>query len=121
MAINKILVIDDSPTQVCFLSNILKQHNYTVFTATDGANGIRLAELEQPDLILMDVAMPGVSGFQATRKLSRNDATKAIPVIMCTSKGETTDKIWGLRQGAVDYLVKPVDEALLITKIKALG
>ena len=71
-----------------------------------------------PDLILMDVVMPGINGFQVTRMLSRDDATKAIPVIMCTSKGQETDRVWGMRQGAVAYLVKPIAADDLLEKIR---
>jgi len=120
MAIKKILVVDDSPTDIYVVQNMLKQQDFTVFVANDGASGIEIAKQERPDLILMDVIMPGVNGFQATRQLSRNDVTKNIPIILCTTKGEETDKIWGLRQGAVDYLVKPFSEKQLFDKIKIL-
>ncbi|MBT8141837.1 MAG: response regulator [Gammaproteobacteria bacterium] len=113
----KVLIVDDSPTEVHILKGFLDKGGHDVLVAQDGKSGIEMAEAESPDLILMDVVMPGVNGFQATRKLSRNDKTSAIPVIMVTTKNQETDRIWGMRQGAVDYLVKPVKEKSLMEKI----
>ncbi len=121
MPVNKVLIVDDSPTERFYLTNVLRKQGYEVITAESGELGVAVAKLEKPDLILMDVVMPGLNGFQATRQLSRNAETASIPVIMCTTKGQETDRVWGLRQGAVDYLVKPVVEADLIAKVKALG
>jgi twitching motility two-component system response regulator PilH len=113
----KVLIIDDSPTEVHILKSFLTNKGHDVLVAQDGKTGIDVAETEKPDLILMDVVMPGVNGYQATRKLSRNDATSKIPVIMVTTKSQETDRIWGMRQGATDYLVKPVKEKALNQKI----
>lgn len=121
MSIKKILVVDDSPTERFALTEVLKKHGYLVVTAENGEEAISRSAAELPDLILMDVVMPGINGYQATRTISRNEATRSIPIIMCTSKGLETDKIWGMRQGALDYLVKPVDHAALIARIKAFG
>jgi len=120
-AIRKILIIDDSPTERFLLTQILGEGRFEIFTAENGEEGIMRTKDIQPDLILMDVVMPGINGFQATRKLSRDAATKNIPIIMCTTKSQQTDKIWGLRQGAFDYITKPVDGKLLLAKIAALG
>lgn len=120
MSIKKILVVDDSPTERHFMVDLLSKNGYTVVTAENGEDGIAKAKAELPDLVLMDVVMPGLNGYQATRTLTRDDATKNIPVILCTSKGQETDKIWGLRQGAHDYLVKPVNADELLKKIAAL-
>ena len=120
-AIRKILIIDDSPTEQFLLTQILGEGQFEIFTAESGEEGVVRAQDIQPDLILMDVVMPGINGFQATRKLSRDAATKNIPIIMCTTKSQQTDKIWGLRQGALDYITKPVDGPLLLAKIAALG
>ena len=120
MPINKILVVDDSPTERHVLVELLTKNGYQVVTAESGEEGIEKAKSEQPDLVLMDVVMPGLNGYQATRTLTRDDATKHIPVIVCTSKGQETDKIWGLRQGAQDYMVKPINPEELLTKIAAL-
>ena len=120
-AIRRILIIDDSPTEQFLLTQILGEGRFEIFTAEDGEEGVVRAKDIQPDLILMDVVMPGINGFQATRKLSRDAATKNIPIIMCTTKSQQTDKIWGLRQGAFDYITKPVDGPLLLAKIAALG
>ena len=120
-----ILIVDDSPGQVEKMRNILETNGYTVSDAGDGEEALRKARKSKPkpDLILMDVVMPGISGFQATRKLSKLPETRDIPVIIVSSKGEETDKIWGKRQGAKDYLVKAeVDESVLLETIsKALS
>jgi twitching motility two-component system response regulator PilH len=120
MPVKKILVVDDSPTERHLLTELLTKNGYQVITAETGEESIEKAKSELPDLVLMDVVMPGLNGFQATRTLTRDDATKHIPVIVCTSKGQETDKIWGLRQGAQDYLVKPINGEELLSKIAAL-
>jgi twitching motility two-component system response regulator PilH len=120
MPVKKILVVDDSPTERHFMVELLTKNGYVVVTAENGEEGIAKAKVELPDLVLMDVVMPGLNGYQATRTLTRDEVTKHIPVIVCTSKGQETDKIWGLRQGAHDYLVKPVNPDELLKKIAAL-
>lgn len=120
MPVKKILVVDDSPTERHFMVDLLTKNGYQVVTAESGEEGVSRAKAEKPDLIIMDVVMPGLNGYQATRTLTRDDETKNIPVLMCTSKGQETDKIWGLRQGAQDYLVKPVNPEELLGKIAAL-
>ena len=120
MSVKKILVVDDSPTERHVLVELLTKNGYKVITAESGEEGIEKAKSELPDLVLMDVVMPGLNGYQATRTLTRDDATKHIPIIVCTSKGQETDKIWGLRQGAHDYLTKPVNGEKLLAAIAAL-
>ena len=120
MPIKNILVVDDSPTERFFTVDVLTKAGYLVATAENGEDGITQAKASKPDLILMDVVMPGLNGYQATRTLSRDEETKHIPVIVCTSKGQETDKIWGLRQGAVDYLVKPLNPEELLQRVSAL-
>jgi twitching motility two-component system response regulator PilH len=120
MTIHKILVVDDSPTERFALNEFLAKKGYYVVTAESGDEAIAKAKSEAPDLILMDVVMPGMNGYQATRTLTRDEATRHIPVIMCTSRGQETDKIWGMRQGALDYLVKPLNLDALLSKIAAL-
>jgi twitching motility two-component system response regulator PilH len=114
-----VLIVDDSPTEVHVLSGYLKKHGFDTEAASDGREGVDKARALKPDLVLMDVVMPGVNGFQATRELARSPETAGIPVIMVTTKGLETDKIWGMRQGAVDYLVKPVTESQLVEKVRA--
>jgi twitching motility two-component system response regulator PilH len=121
MPVKKILVVDDSPTDRQYMIETLKGKGFQIVTAENGEDAITKAKSELPDLILMDVVMPGLNGYQATRQITRDEATKHIPVIMCTSKGADTDKIWGLRQGANDYLVKPVDPQALLAKIAQLS
>ncbi|OQA32285.1 MAG: Phosphate regulon transcriptional regulatory protein PhoB [Betaproteobacteria bacterium ADurb.Bin341] len=120
MPVKKILVIDDSPTERFFLVDILNKKGYLVAVAESGEEGIAKAKADKPDLILMDVVMPGLNGYQATRSLTRDEETKNIPVIICTTKGQETDKIWGLRQGALEYMVKPIDAKELLQKIASL-
>jgi len=121
MPVKRVLVIDDSPTERFFLTDLLRKNGYEVLAAETGESGIAVAREQKPDLILMDVVMPGLNGFQATRQLTRDEATKSIPVIMCTSKTQETDRVWGMRQGAIDYLVKPIVAETLLAKIQSLG
>jgi twitching motility two-component system response regulator PilH len=115
-----ILIVDDSPTELHLFQNMLEKNGFQTLVADSGEEGIRQAKTSHPDCILMDVVMPGINGFQATRKLTRDPATANIPVIMITTKDQETDKIWGMRQGAVEYLVKPVAEKELVARIKAV-
>jgi twitching motility two-component system response regulator PilH len=121
MPIKRILIVDDSPTERHILTQLLTGNGYEISTAESGDEGIERAKQMKPDLIIMDVVMPGTNGYQATRALSKDDATKSIPVIICTTKNQETDKLWGMRQGAQDYVTKPVDGAVLLAKIAALG
>lgn len=116
----KVLIVDDSPTEVHILSKLLDKEGYQVVVAVNGEEGIAKAKQEIPDLILMDVVMPGLNGFQATRKIHRNASTKHIPIIIVTTKDQDTDREWGMRQGASDYLVKPIDTTELAEKLKNL-
>lgn len=120
MATAIILVVDDSPTEAQTVTKILENAGFAVKWANSAAKGIEMAQELMPDLILMDVVMPGMNGFQATRKIARDAQTQNIPVIMLTTKDQETDKIWGIRQGAKEYLVKPANEAELLEKINAL-
>jgi twitching motility two-component system response regulator PilH len=121
MAIQKILIVDDSPTERYFLSDILIKNGFSVSTAENGEEAIQKIKADKPQLILMDIVMPGQNGFQITRAITRDPDTQDVPVIICTSKGQETDRIWGLRQGARDYIVKPVDPQELLAKIASLG
>ncbi|MCK5335337.1 MAG: response regulator [Gammaproteobacteria bacterium] len=116
----KILIVDDSPTQRQALVNILKKNNIDVIIAEDGQQGVDMSRSDLPDLILMDVVMPGLNGFQATRHISNHDSTKDIPIIMLTSKDQETDRVWAERQGAKDYIVKPAQEKELMSIISTL-
>lgn len=121
MPIKKILVVDDSPTERFAMTEALTSKGYQVLTAESGEEAIAKSKSELPDLILMDVVMPGMNGYQATRTISRDPVTGSIPIIICTTKSQETDKIWGMRQGALDYMVKPVDHAELLAKISKMG
>lgn len=115
----KVLVVDDSPTDLAVLTRLLAAQGHTFLTAADAEKAIALAQSELPDVILMDVVMPGQNGFQATRTLARDPRTSGIPVIIVSSKSQETDVIWGMRQGAKDYIVKPVDGPDLQKKLQA--
>src|SRR5687768_2898122 len=114
-----ILIVDDSPTELHVMQKALERHGFEIACADNGAEGIRKAKEMHPDLIFMDVVMPGINGFQATRTLANDPETRSIPIVMVTTKGQETDRIWGLRQGAVDYMVKPVSPAKLVEKAQA--
>ncbi len=121
MAIEKILVVDDSKTEIMFMTDLLVKNGFTVRSAENAEDAFKKLAEEKPDLILMDVVMPGQNGFQLTRAISRDPQFADLPIIMCTSKNQETDRVWGMRQGARDYITKPVDAADLMSKIKALG
>lgn len=114
----RILIVDDSPTEMYKLTGMLEKHGHEVLKAENGADGVALAREEKPDAVLMDIVMPGMNGFQATRQLSKDPETSAIPVIVVTTKDQETDRIWAQRQGARDFLTKPVEEDALIAKLK---
>ena len=121
MAIKKILVVDDSKTELMYLTDILVKNGFLVRTAENAEDAFRRLVEEKPDLILMDVVMPGQNGFQLTRAITRDPLYADVPIVMCTSKNQETDRVWGMRQGAKDYITKPVDADELMSKIKALG
>ncbi len=116
----RILIVDDSPSQLTGLKRIVEKLGHETLTAEDGKAAVEKAKAELPDLILMDVVMPNLNGFQATRTISRDDATKHIPIIMVTTKNQETDRVWGTRQGAKGYVTKPVDESELAKTMKEL-
>ncbi|WP_111655568.1 response regulator [Isoalcanivorax indicus] len=116
----KILVVDDSPTQMANMVRICEAQGHQTVTANNGMQGVEMARSEKPDLILMDVVMPELNGFQATRKITRDPDTQHIPVVLVTTKDQDTDKVWGERQGAAGYIVKPPQEDELVAKIKEL-
>ena len=121
MPIQKVLVVDDSKTELMYLTDLLQKKGMQVRTAENADEAIKRLAEEKPDLILMDVVMPGQNGFQLTRAITRNPDFADIPIIMCTSKNQETDRVWGMRQGAKGYVTKPVDPAELKAKIEALG
>ena len=116
----RVLIVDDSPTETYKISQMLSKHGFDVLTAESGEKGISLAKAEMPDVVLMDIVMPGMNGFQATRQLSQDAQTSEIPIIIVTTKDQETDRMWGQRQGAKGYLTKPVDSKVLIDTIKSV-
>jgi twitching motility two-component system response regulator PilH len=114
----KVLIVDDSPTERHVLQTMLAEAGFDVFQADNGEMGVEQAKLVKPDVILMDVVMPGLNGFQATRKLKQDESTKQIPIVMCTTKSQPTDMVWGMRQGAHSYLVKPIDKKQVIDAVR---
>ncbi|MEJ2670280.1 MAG: response regulator [Gammaproteobacteria bacterium] len=115
----KILIVDDSPTEVYKFRLMLEEHGFEVLEANTGVEGVALVKELNPDVVLMDVVMPGLNGFQATRQITKNEATKHIPVIIVTTKDQETDRVWGQRQGAYSYLTKPVEENELVSVIES--
>ncbi len=115
-----VLIVDDSPTETHRLTQMLEKGGYTVLTAENGEAGVTEAKQHNPDVILMDIVMPGLNGFQATRQLSKTSQTSDIPIIIVTTKDQETDRVWGLRQGAKAYLTKPVEEKQLLTTITSV-
>ncbi|MCH2191114.1 MAG: response regulator [Gammaproteobacteria bacterium] len=120
MSSKTILVVDDSKTDYLYVKNILDHGGYNVEYASSGADGIEAAKRLKPDCILMDVVMPEMNGFQATRAISRAPETASIPVLILSSKSQETDKVWAERQGATDYVVKPANPKLLLSKLRSL-
>jgi len=115
-----ILIIDDSPTEVQMFTRLLEKNGFRVTSATSAEDGIAQAKRDRPDLVIMDVIMPGMNGFQATRTLSKDTETANIPILIVTTKAMESDRVWGLRQGAKDFLTKPVDSRDLISRIQGL-
>ena len=115
-----VLIVDDSPTEVHVLKGILEKGGHAVSSADNAEAGIKAAKANKPDVILMDVVMPGMNGFQATRALTKDPETQHIPIIIVTTKDQETDRVWGLRQGAKDYVTKPVDSNDLLAKVQAV-
>lgn len=114
----RVLIVDDSPTETYAFQGMLEKHGFEVLTADNGADGVALARQELPDVVLMDIVMPGLNGFQATRQLTKGADTAHIPVVIVTTKDQETDRVWGRRQGASGYLVKPVTEEQLLKTIE---
>ena len=117
MQMTQIMIVDDSPTDTHLLKKMLEKNGFNTLTASDADEGIEVARREHPDLILMDVVMPGLNGFQATRELTSDPDTSGIPVIIVTRKNQQVDRVWGMRQGARDYVTKPVKESTLLSLI----
>ena len=116
----RILIVDDSPSQLMGMKRIVEKLGHEALTAEDGAAGVEAAKAEKPDLILMDVVMPNLNGFQATRAISKEASTAHIPIVLVTTKDQETDKVWGMRQGAKAYITKPFNENQLIEVIQGL-
>ncbi len=121
MAIQKVLIVDDSPTERYYLTDILVKAGFTVSTAENGEEALTKIKADKPELILMDVVMPGANGFQVTRTIVKDPEFGNVPVIICSSKNQETDRVWGMRQGARAYMVKPVDAEQLLAKIAEIG
>src|SRR5690606_36969378 len=116
----RVLIVDDSPTEMYKLAAMLEKHGHSVLKAENGADGVALARQEKPDVVLMDIVRPGLNGFQATRQLTKDAEAGHVPVIIVTTKDQEADKVWGKRQGAKDYLTEPVDEATLLKTLNAV-
>ena len=121
MQAKTVMVVEDSATDLHFLSGVLASGGYHVIAAHSGEEALEKMKAERPDLVLMDVVMPGMSGFQTVRHLARDESTRGIPVIFCTSKHQESDRVWGMRQGARDYLVKPINAKQLLERVGAFA
>ena len=121
MAIQKVLIVDDSPTERYYLTDILVKAGFSVSTADNGEDALTKIKADKPELILMDVVMPGANGFQVTRTIVKDPEFGNVPVIICSSKNQETDRVWGMRQGARAYMVKPVDAEQLLAKIAEIA
>lgn len=115
-----VLIVDDSPTETHKLTSMLEKNGYSVVTANTGEAGVAEAKQTLPDVVLMDIVMPGLNGFQATRQLAKGNQTSHIPVIIVTTKDQETDRVWGMRQGAKAYLTKPIAEKQLMATISSV-
>ncbi len=116
----RIAIIEDSLTDTAVFTDMLRRNGHHVISAGSAEEGMEMVRRELPELVLMDVILPGMNGFQATRALSRDPATSSIPVIIVSTKAMETDRVWGMRQGAKDFMVKPPSEADLIGRINSL-
>lgn len=116
----RVMIVDDSPTDVQNLKSILQRAGHTVSEVSSGADAIERVKQDKPDCVVMDVVMPGINGFQATRTLSKDPATAHIPIVVVSSKNQETDRVWALRQGAREYVTKPVKEAELLAKLDSV-
>ena len=116
----RILLIEDSPTESAVMTQLLEKNGHQVTASVNAEDGIEACKRELPDVVLMDVVLPGMNGFQATRALARDAATSHIPVVIVSTKGMETDKAWGMRQGAADYVVKPPREDDLLARVNHL-
>jgi twitching motility two-component system response regulator PilH len=121
MSIQKVLVVDDSKTELMFISDLLQKNGFEVMVADGGDQAMQCLAAQKPDLILMDIVMPGKNGFQLARSINRDPLYADVPIIFCSSKDQETDKLWGLRQGAKDYITKPLNSDELVAKIRAQG
>ena len=121
MSIHKVLVVDDSKTELMFISDLLQKNGFEVATADGGEQAMQCLAAQKPDLILMDIVMPGKNGFQLARSINRDPLYASVPIIFCSSKDQETDKLWGMRQGAKDYITKPFNSEELVAKIRAQG
>lgn len=119
-AMARVMIVDDSPTDVQHLKGILQREGHVVIEVASGADAIERVKQERPDCVVMDVVMPGINGFQATRTLSKDPATASIPIVVVSGKSQETDRVWALRQGAREYVTKPIKEAEFIAKIRTV-
>ena len=113
----RVLIVDDSPTEMKLIEDAVRPRNYQLSRAVDGEEAIDKATRERPELILLDVVLPKKNGFQVCRQLKTTEETKGIKIVMITSKGQETDRFWGLKQGADDYVTKPFKSEDLLAAI----
>jgi len=120
MPVHKILVVDDSRTELHHLAELLRRQGFEVATADSGEQALVSLAENRPDLLLLDVVLPGKNGFQLTRTITRDPQYAGLPIILCSSKNQETDRLWGMRQGAKEYVTKPVQPEELLAKIRSI-
>lgn len=118
--LKKVLIIEDDPSFLRAVSHILEKEGYDVTVASNGMTGLRMAKEDKPDLLILDVMLPGIDGFEICNRLRNEPETVKLPIIMLSAKGQETDKTTGLKVGANNYLTKPVDRTVLLEKVTAL-
>lgn len=118
MAQATVLVVEDTPSEMALMSHYLQEGGYSVIGAPSGKEGLDKAIAQKPDVVVTDIVMPGISGFELCRKLKRQPETSQVPVVLCSSKKQNVDRLWGMRQGAHAYLTKPYTRDELLTAVE---
>jgi twitching motility two-component system response regulator PilH len=116
-----ILVVEDTPSEMELMSHYLRESGYSVINAVSAKEALNLAIEQKPDVIVTDVVMPGMSGFELCRSLKKHPATEKVPIVICTSKNQEIDRLWGMRQGADAYVTKPFTREQLIRAVKLVA
>ncbi len=117
---SKVLVVEDSPPQREMISSLLKDSGLSVTSAGDGIEALEQIQQDRPDIVVLDIVMPRMNGYELCRRLKDNPKTKELPIVMCSTKGEEFDRYWGMRQGANAYIAKPFQPQELVSTVRKL-